>query len=150
MRERGFTAKEVAELIGVPYTTLDRWIAAGAVVPEVQAEGTGSRRRFTFRDLVLAELAHVLKDHHMVLEDIAAIAAEARRNWRDEDPGALLVSPDGGLVLGGLPAFGQLPLGDGWLLRDPDKPGRFGEILFQVDLSAIARRMQERAAEMGK
>jgi excisionase family DNA binding protein len=148
MRESEFTTKEVAQLINVPYTTLDRWIAAGAIVPEVQAEGTGSRRRFTFEDLILAELAHVLKEHHLTLPDIAKICEVARQHWPTN---ALLISPDNGLVLGELPISAEnleTPLGDGWIWRDLDKPDHPPEVLFHVDLNAIRRRMQERITEL--
>lgn len=156
MRQQEFTAKQVARAIGVPYATLDRWVAARAVIPEVEAEGTGSRRRFTFRDLVLAELAHVLKERRMVLEEIAVIAEEVRRNWTSDDPadaGTVLVNFDGEPVavwsMLDDPSSGNPPPKerDGWPMTDRYRPG---ESLFLIDVSAIGRRMAERVAKMDK
>lgn len=156
MREREFSTKEVSAILGIPYPTLDRWIAAGAVVPDVPADGIGTRRRFLLGDVILAELARVLKEHHLTLPAIAAIAEAVRTHWRPGDPfGAMLVSPDGGLVLGGLPSdpFQLWPDAakerDAWPLRDPDKAGGFGAILFRVDMTQLARQVEKQVAEFG-
>ena len=55
-----FSGAETARLAGIAYPTLDRWFRQKVVTSDVPAEGTGSRRRFSFRDVVLVTLARTL------------------------------------------------------------------------------------------
>jgi DNA-binding transcriptional MerR regulator len=153
MTEREFTSKEVAELIGIPYPTLDRWLAGGVITCEVPADGTGSRRRFSFRDLVLASLANTLTEQRLRLEVIGAIVGAVRAHWQTDDPadaGLIEVSPDGGTVaMGGLPSdpFDGKPRErerDGWLIRDDEKERGFGALVFLIDVAKLARALRER------
>ena len=61
--KRDFGTKDVIRLAGIPYQTLDRWLKAGYLTAEVPAEGTGSRRRYSFREVVLAVVARTLQEH---------------------------------------------------------------------------------------
>ncbi len=83
---REFGSSEVARLTGIPYQTLDRWITEGYLTCELPAEGVGSRRRFSFRDVVLAKVARALKEHRLPMAAVKGILEAIRQNWRDEDP----------------------------------------------------------------
>src|SRR5439155_933582 len=49
----GFTAKQVVALTGVPYKRLDSWANSGFLIPSIaEADGTGSRRLYSFQDLI--------------------------------------------------------------------------------------------------
>jgi DNA-binding transcriptional MerR regulator len=83
---RDFGSTEVTRLTGIAYQTLDRWISEGYLTCETPADGTGSRRRFSFRDVVLAIVARTLKEHGLPLTFQKEILGGIRRNWQDEDP----------------------------------------------------------------
>lgn len=44
------SATAICKAAGVSYRSLDYWIRAGAIVPSLPAEGSGSRRGFTERE----------------------------------------------------------------------------------------------------
>ena len=55
---KGFTAKQVVALTGVPYKRLDSWANSGFLMPSIaEADGTGSRRLYSFQDLVALRTA---------------------------------------------------------------------------------------------
>lgn len=158
---RTWSTKETAEIVGMPLSTLDSWVALGVIRPEVPARGRGTGRKFVFRDVVLVEVARVLASHSVALEAIGAIVGGIREHWPGGDPadaGAILVSPDGGtLVIGGMPgdpfdpeSTRQAAERGGWTIRNPDKAVGLGELMFRVNVTSIARRLQERIAELDR
>jgi DNA-binding transcriptional MerR regulator len=51
--EEGFRGPQVCNLVGITYRQLDYWARTGLMVPSVQeATGSGSRRRYSYRDVV--------------------------------------------------------------------------------------------------
>lgn len=46
-REREYTSREAAKLIGVYFGTIDRWIREGKLLRDVHFFGPPRRRRFT-------------------------------------------------------------------------------------------------------
>jgi DNA-binding transcriptional MerR regulator len=86
MRKTEFTAREAAAIAGVPYQTLDRWITQGVVSCEVPAGGTGTRRRFSERDVVFVMLAAALKDQNLPLPAVRSLLRMLRDAWPGEDP----------------------------------------------------------------
>lgn len=48
-----YRGREAADLAGVTYRQLDYWVRVEALVPEVEARGSGSRRRFTLDQVVV-------------------------------------------------------------------------------------------------
>lgn len=55
-----FSAPRTCELAHVTYRQLDYWVRTGLVVPSVEARGSGTRRRFSRRDVqIVAALGHV-------------------------------------------------------------------------------------------
>lgn len=123
---REFESKEVVRLTRIPYQTLDRWITEGYLTCELPAEGTGSRRRFSFRDVVLAKVAVALKEHRLPLPAMKGMLAAIRQNWRDEDPAhagylAVRIWRDATMAI--------------WW----EDPGRLGEMIEALAQSGITR-----------
>ena len=68
-----FSAREAAKIASLSYTTLDYWARTKLVVPSVaEANGTGTDRRYSFKDLVALRLARDLR--------AAGISTRALRN----------------------------------------------------------------------
>jgi DNA-binding transcriptional MerR regulator len=60
--EIGFTARQVIQLTGIPYSTLNLWAKNGLVQPSVApGAGTGSERVYSFTDLVALKVAFELR-----------------------------------------------------------------------------------------
>lgn len=57
-----FTSGDMVKLTGIPYRTLDHWARTGLIMPSIaSANGTGSERRYSFRDLILVHVALCLR-----------------------------------------------------------------------------------------
>lgn len=59
---RNFSAPEAARLAGITYRQLDHAIRIGCLVPEVEAAGSGTRRKLSFHDVLLLRAAKILGD----------------------------------------------------------------------------------------
>jgi DNA-binding transcriptional MerR regulator len=67
----GFTAKQVVALTGVPYKRLDSWANSGFLIPSIAAaDGTGSRRLYSFQDLITLRIAKLLRDAGISLQGL--------------------------------------------------------------------------------
>lgn len=68
----GFFGPQTAELVGISYRQLDHWARQGLVKPSVaQAAGSGSRRRYSYNDLVELKIAKTMRDQGIDLKSIA-------------------------------------------------------------------------------
>jgi len=86
-----------ARIAGVPYQTLDRWIRTGLLSVEGPANGKGTRRRFTFLDLLRAKTVARLRRAGVSLQTIRKVQVALTQRWGEPDPlaqGARLVVAD--------------------------------------------------------
>jgi len=68
-----FSATEASRITKVPYATLDYWARTKLVRPSIaDARGTGTDRRYSFKDLVALRVARELRN--------AGISTQALRN----------------------------------------------------------------------
>ena len=68
----GFFGPQTAELVGISYRQLDHWARQGLVKPSVaQAAGSGSRRRYSYNDLIELKIAKTMRDQGIDLKSIA-------------------------------------------------------------------------------
>ena len=68
----GFAGPQTAELVGITYRQLDHWARKGLVKPSVaDAAGSGSRRRYSYNDLVELKIAKKMRDQGIDLRSIA-------------------------------------------------------------------------------
>jgi DNA-binding transcriptional MerR regulator len=71
---KGFTAKQVVALTGVPYKRLDSWANSGFLMPSLaEADGTGSRRLYSFQDLIALRTAKLLRDAGISLQGLRKV-----------------------------------------------------------------------------
>ncbi|WP_419841198.1 MerR family transcriptional regulator [Candidatus Poriferisodalis sp.] len=68
----GFTSKQAEKIVGISYRQLDHWARIGLVKPSVaQAAGSGSRRRYSYNDLVELKIANKMREQNVELKSIA-------------------------------------------------------------------------------
>lgn len=79
-------SSKVAELVGVPFRTLDHWVRTGIVSCEIPAQGAGTRRRFGFRDIFRVQLVARLRKEGISLQTIRKAVALLQQEWKVDDP----------------------------------------------------------------
>ncbi|MBW1953904.1 MAG: MerR family transcriptional regulator [Deltaproteobacteria bacterium] len=81
-----FCKKAVIALTGVSYKQLDHWAVTGLIRPSVKAaKGNGSRRKYSFRDLVQIRVAKGLKGEGMSLQKIRSALIYLRKHFPDTE-----------------------------------------------------------------
>lgn len=104
----GFSAKRTAEIVGVTYRQLDYWARTNLIRPSLaDAKGSGSRRRYAYRDLLELRIVKQLLDAGIRLETVREVFRQLRELVGEDIASANLVI-DGSSV--------QLALDDGHLL----------------------------------
>lgn len=84
---QGFTAGEASKLTGVPYDRLDYWARSGFLRPGVAgAKGRGSKRLYSFRDLVALRTAKELREMGVPLQTLRKVVNYLRRAKGLENP----------------------------------------------------------------
>ncbi len=69
--EPGFSGKKAAEIVGISYRQLDYWARTDLVRPSLaEATGSGSRRKYSYRDLLELKVVKSLLDAGIRLESI--------------------------------------------------------------------------------
>jgi len=69
--DEGFSAKRTAEIVGITYRQLDHWARTHLVEPSLAAaHGSGSRRRYAYRDLLELKVVKTLVDAGIRLQKV--------------------------------------------------------------------------------
>ena len=85
--EIGFTARQVTNLTGVPYSTLNVWAKNGLVSPSIASgTGTGSERIYSFRDLVALKVAFGLRKSGVSTSSIKRVIELLRQQEQMAQP----------------------------------------------------------------
>jgi DNA-binding transcriptional MerR regulator len=88
----GFSGKRAAEVVGISYRQLDYWARTDLIRPSLaDAHGSGSRRRYSYRDLIELRLVKTLLDHGIKLESVRAAFEYLRDELAGDIPSARLV-----------------------------------------------------------
>lgn len=96
----GFSGKRTAEIVGITYRQLDYWARTDLVRPSlVDAAGSGSRRRYSYRDLLELKIIKKLLDAGIGLTTVRNIFAYLQENLGEDVTSANLVISDGQVVL---------------------------------------------------
>lgn len=81
----GYAGKRAAEIVGITYRQLDYWARTDLVRPSLtDASGSGSRRSYSYQDLLELKVIKTLLDAGIRLETVRGIF-EYLRNELDED-----------------------------------------------------------------
>lgn len=87
MEARQYTTTEVAELTGFSSRQLDYWARQGIIVPSIrESYGPGSRRLYSFEDLIQLRFFRRLKLHGWSTQKISAAIKILRVVMEDPSP----------------------------------------------------------------
>lgn len=74
--ETGFSGKSTAEIVGITYRQLDYWARTDLIRPSLtDAKGSGSRRRYSYRNLLELRVVKDLLDSGIRLEQVREVFA---------------------------------------------------------------------------
>lgn len=90
--QQGFSGRQTAEIVGITYRQLDYWARTDLVRPSLaDAKGSGSRRSYSYRDLLELKVIKTLLDAGIKLELIRNAFEYFRESLGDDIPSAQLV-----------------------------------------------------------
>ena len=88
----GFSGQRAAEIVGITYRQLDYWARTDLVRPSLaDAKGSGSRRRYSYRDLLELKTIKRLLDAGIKLESVREVFTYLRENLGEDVSTANLV-----------------------------------------------------------
>ncbi len=100
MTEKTFSGTQAAEIVGITYRRLDYWARTDLVRPSgTDATGSGSRREYTYRDLLELKVIKKLLDAGIKLESIRDVFAYMREYVDTDISSAHLVIDGNSVVL---------------------------------------------------
>lgn len=90
--EQGFSGKRAAEAVGITYRQLDYWARTDLVRPSLtDASGSGSRRRYSYTDLLELKVIKTLLDAGLRLESVRDVFSYLREQLGEDIASANLV-----------------------------------------------------------
>jgi DNA-binding transcriptional MerR regulator len=79
VRETGYSGTKAAKIVGITYRQLDYWARTDLVRPSLaDADGSGSRRAYSYRDLLELRMIKTLLDAGIRLESVREVFAYLR------------------------------------------------------------------------
>ena len=78
---RKYTSFDVVRLLGVKRVTLQDWMARGFIVPDIKADGRGTKNYFSRWNLYQISLFAYLIEHGLSREEAARRVMEIRMKW---------------------------------------------------------------------
>ena len=95
-----FSGKKAADIVGISYRQLDYWARTDLIRPSLaDAKGSGSRRRYSYRDLLELKLVKTLLDDGIKLESIREAFGYLREQLGEDLSTAKLVIAGNSAVL---------------------------------------------------
>ena len=100
MSEQGYSGTSAAKVVGITYRQLDYWARTDLVRPSlVDAAGSGSRRQYSYRDLLELRVIKSLLDAGIKLESVRTAFAYLREHVGTDIASAHLVISGGDVML---------------------------------------------------
>ena len=88
----GYSGARSAEIVGITYRQLDYWARTDLVRPSLEdAKGSGSRRRYSYRDLLELKVIKTLLDAGIRLETVREVFSYMRDQLGEDVTQANLV-----------------------------------------------------------
>lgn len=136
--EIGFTARQVMQLTGVPYSTLNLWAKNGLVQPSVApGTGTGSERVYSFSDLVALKVAFELRKSGVTTSSLKKVVDFLHQHEQMEKPLSearlVVTGRDVAIVREGELVSALSKPGQGYLSFVVDLPQMLGELVNVAD-----------------
>lgn len=96
----GFSGRRTAEIVGISYRQLDYWARTDLVTPSLaEARGSGSRRLYSYRDLLELKVIKTLLDAGIKLESVRKVFSYMRDQLGEDISAANLVISGSSSVL---------------------------------------------------
>ncbi|MCS5675053.1 MAG: MerR family transcriptional regulator [Actinomycetota bacterium] len=113
----GFSGKRTAELVGITYRQLDYWARTDLIRPSLaDAKGSGSRRRYSYQDLLELKVVKTLLDAGIRLEMVREVFSYLRENLGTDVAAAnLVISGSSPLLVSGEEIIDLIRQGQGVL-----------------------------------
>ena len=100
MIEQGFSGTKAASIVGISYRQLDYWARTGLVRPSMlDAAGSGSRREYSYRDLLELRVIKNLLDAGIRLESVRDVFSYLREHVGSDIASAHIVISGSNVVL---------------------------------------------------
>ena len=100
MSVEGFRGPQVCEIVGITYRQLDYWARTDLIRPSLaDAKGSGSQRRYSYRDLVDLKVIKSLLDAGVSLKQARTAIEYLRENLGEDLSSANLVLNGNGSIL---------------------------------------------------
>lgn len=88
----GFSGRKTADIVGISYRQLDYWARTDLVRPSLaEARGSGSRRLYSYRDLLELKVIKTLLDAGLKLESVRQVFSYMREQLGEDISSANLV-----------------------------------------------------------
>src|ERR671919_2427205 len=92
MPEDGYRGPQVCKIVGITYRQLDYWARTDLIRPSIaDARGSGSQRRYSYRDLVDLKVIKSLLDAGVSLQSARRAIEYLRENLGEDIASANLV-----------------------------------------------------------
>jgi len=96
----GYSGTQAAKIVGITYRQLDYWARTNLVRPSVtEAAGSGSRRQYSYRDLLELRMIKTLLDAGIKLESVRDVFAYLRDHVTSDIAAAHIVISGNQVVL---------------------------------------------------
>ena len=117
MTEQGFSGKRTAEIVDITYRQLDYWARTDLLRPSLaDASGSGSRRRYSYQDLLELKVIKTLLDAGIRLELVREVFDYLRTNLGEDVASAnLVISGSSPLLVSGNEIIDLIQRGQGVL-----------------------------------
>ena len=100
MSDNGFSGTQAAKVVGITYRQLDYWARTDLVRPSVSdASGSGSRRKYSYNDLVQLRMIKTLLDAGIKLESVRDVFTYLREHVTTDIASAHIVISGSSVVL---------------------------------------------------
>ncbi len=98
--DEGFRGPQVCKIVGITYRQLDYWARTDLIRPSIaDAKGSGTQRRYSYRDLVELKVIKGLLDAGVALQSARKAVEYLRTTLGDDIASATLVTDGAGAVL---------------------------------------------------
>ena len=100
MVDTGFSGTKTASIVGITYRQLDYWTRTGLVRPSLtDAAGSGTRRQYSYRDLLELRVIKNLLDAGIKLEAVREVFSYLREHVTSDIASAHIVISGSNVVL---------------------------------------------------
>jgi DNA-binding transcriptional MerR regulator len=97
----GYSGREAADIVGITYRQLDYWARTDLVRPSLaDAKGSGSRRRYSYQNLLELKMIKTLLDAGQKLERVRAAFQYVRELGEDLTSAQIVIAGDSVILVG--------------------------------------------------